>query len=311
MQGNREPDQCDPALTGLEQRIRSLDQLPVPDDLLARCLATIPGKEPRSARRIRRFSSWRGRTAVAAAAAVLVLGAVGVFLRPRDAAAAHFLQTVRSTWTEVPACHRVVVMKGPGPARTVETWFVRGKGGRQEVRSSDHLIGVVVNNGRWEFHWDVPARLVAAWSASLIGKRSVFESAGLVDDSKAMLRWAEQHRAEIHEESATLDGRKTKKATLRWPGPGGVEDHPQVDTVWFDPETLHPLRQLSEQWDGRVTDSRIDYPSPNDVPEDLLAFHPPRDVTLEINDPDLGRQVYSDARQSADNTERQTKGTRP
>ncbi len=35
MQGNREPGQCDPALTGLEQRIRSLDQLPVPDDLLA------------------------------------------------------------------------------------------------------------------------------------------------------------------------------------------------------------------------------------------------------------------------------------
>jgi hypothetical protein len=139
----------------------------------------------------------------------------------------------------------------------------------------------------------------------------VFEGAGLVHDSEALLRWAEEHRAEIREESALLDGRKARKATLRWPGPGGVEGHPQVDTVWFDPESLRPLRQLSEQWDGRLIDSRIDYPSPSDVPEDLLAFRPPRDVTLEINDPDLGRQVYSDARQSADNTDHQTKGTRP
>jgi hypothetical protein len=311
MQDNRESEHGDPVTTGLEQRIRALDQPPVPDDLVARCLATIPGEEPTSARRIRRFSSWKRRTAVAAAAALFLLGTVALLVRPRDAAAAHFLQTVRSTWTEVPACHRVIVMKGPELARTIETWFVRGKGGRQEVRSSDHLIGVVVNNGRWEFHWDVPARLVAAWSTSLMGKRSVFEGAGLVHDSEALLRWAEQHRAEIREESALLDGRKARKATLRWPGPGSVEGHPQVDTVWFDPETLHPLRQLSELWDGQVTDSRIDYPSPNDVPEDLLAFRPPRDVTLEINDPDLGRQVYSDARQSADNTDPQTKGTRP
>ena len=237
-------------MTGLERRIRSLDQPPVPEDLLARCLATIPGSEPISGHRS--GDSLRGRQRPSPRSRrCLVLGTVGVLLRPRDAAAAHFLQTVRSTWTEVPACHRVVVLKGPEPARTIETWFVRGKGGRQEVRSSDHLIGVVVNNGRWEFHWDVPARLVAAWSARLIGKRSVFESAGLVHDSEALLRWAEQHRAEIREESALLDGRKARKVTLRWPGPGGVEGHPQVDTVWFDPETLRPLRQLSEQGDGR------------------------------------------------------------
>jgi hypothetical protein len=43
-----------------------------------------------------------------------------------------------------------------------------------------------------------------------------------------------------------------------------------------------------------------------------MAFHPPRDVTLEINDPDLGRQVYSEARKSADNAEpREPKGKRP
>jgi hypothetical protein len=311
MQDNREPDQGDPALTGLEQRMRSFDQPPVPDDLLGRCLATIPGGESSSAQRVRRFVSWKTK-AVAALAAVLVLGAAGALLRPRDAAAAHFLQTVRSTLTEVPACHRVVVIKGPKPARTIETWFVRGKGGRQEIRSSDHLIGVVVNTGRWEFHWDVPDRLVAAWSARLIDKQSVFENAGLVQDNEALLHWAEQHRAEIREESSFLDGRKAKKVTMRWPGPDGLEGRPQVDTVWFDPDTLRPLRQVSEPLDGRVIDSRIDYPSPDDVPNDLLAFRPPRDVTLEINDPDLGRQVYSDARQSADKTEpSDMKGNRP
>ena len=50
--------------------------------------------------------------------------------------------------------------------RTMETWFVRGKGGRQETRSGDKLIGVVVNNGRWEFRWDVAEHLVAAWSTA-------------------------------------------------------------------------------------------------------------------------------------------------
>jgi hypothetical protein len=35
------------------------------------------------------------------------------------------------------------------------------------------------------------------------------------------------------------------------------------------------------------------------VPDDLFAFRPPPDLTIEINDPDLGRQVYSDARTPA------------
>ena len=49
-------------------------------------------------------------------------------------------------------------------------------------------------------------------------------------------------------------------------------------------------------WDGGVTEARYDYPDPANIPADLLTFQPPRDVTVEINDPDLGRQVYSEAR---------------
>ena len=166
-----------------------------------------------------------------------------------------------------------------------------------------------MNNGRWEFRWDVPGRIVAAWSTALLGKRSSMEHAGLVLESQALLRWAEGHRAEIRDEPDTLDGRKVRKVVLRWPGPGGPGTPPQTDTVWFDPDSLRPLRQRSESWDGQVTDARIDYPRPEDIPHDLLDFHPPRDVMLEINDPDLGRQVYSDAADIPLNTRVQdTKG---
>jgi hypothetical protein len=268
MQDNTDPDEEEPTLTGLEHKIRALDQALIPDDLLARCLATIPADEQASTFPRVHSRAWKARAAVAAVA-LLLMGVLG--------------------------CHRVVTVKGPQLNRTMETWFVHGKGGRQEIRSADGLTGVVVNNGRWEFRWDVPGHLVAAWSVSLIAKRSEFESAGLIQNSEALLRWAETHQAEIRIEPDIVDGRKVRKVTLRWPGPGGAGSSPQLDTVWFDPDSLRPVRQRSELWDGGVSEATFDYPAPENVPADLLAFQPPRDVTLEINDPDLGRQVYSEA----------------
>jgi hypothetical protein len=254
---------------------------------------------------------WMRPQVAAAVAAVLLIGVVGFLVRPRNAAAASFLQAVRSTWTEVPACHRVIVMKGPELNRTIETWFVRGQGGRNEVRSTDGLIGVAVNNGRWEFRWDVPGHLVAAWSTALIGKRSEFEIAGLVQNHEALLHWAEDHQADIHIEPDTVNGRKLRKVVLRWPGPGGAGSDPQIDTVWFDPDSLRPVKQRSELWDGGITEASIDYPSPENVPADLLTFQMPRDVTLEINDSDLGRQVYSEPRSMEhDSGPRPAKGAR-
>jgi YD repeat-containing protein len=281
--------------TDLERRMRSLSHDSVPQDLLARCLATV--EPPRRSR----WPSWIGpgrwtpRVATAAAALILI-GALVTLARPKTAAAAGFLQAVRTSWTEVPACHRVITLKWPNLERTMETWFVAGKGGRLETRSGDRLIGVVANNGRWEFRWDPAERLVAAWSTSLIGKRSEFASAGLVQDSEALVRWAEAHRAEIKVETDLLAGRKVRKVTLRWPGPAAPGPLPQVDTIWFDPDSLRPIRQRSELGDGGVTEATFDYPTAENVPADLLTFQPPRDVTLEINDPDLGRQVYSEPR---------------
>jgi hypothetical protein len=295
-------------LTGLDRRLRSLAPNSVPEDLLARCLSTICA--PAQVRRPwwLRPGRWTSRLATAAAAVVLVAG-LAILARPRPATAGHFLQTVRASWTEVPACHRVIVFKSSSLQRTTETWFVRGKGGRQETRSGDSLIGVVVNNGRWEFRWDVAEHLVAAWSGALMGKRSEFEHAGLIQNNEALLRWAETHQADIRIEPDTLEGLKVRKVVLRWPGPGGPGSHPQIDTVWFDPESLRPVRQRSDLWDGGVTEARYDYPLPENVPADLFAFHPPPELTLEINDPDLGRQVYSDARATRnDTTDQPSKG---
>jgi hypothetical protein len=288
-----EDDEPDP--TELDRHLQSLSPAPVPDDLLTRCLNTI---EPRVLRR--RFSwthsvRWPARVTAAAAAVVLICGLAFV-ARPRAATAAHFLQAARAGWTEVPACHRVVAIKMPSLSRTMESWFVRGKGGRQETRSGDKLIGVVVNNGRWEFRWDVAEHLVAAWSTAMLGRRSEFDRAGLIQNSEELVRWAETHKADIHIEPDTLSGRKVRKVTLQWPGPAGAGGRPQVDTVWFDSDSLRPLKQRSDLWDGGVTEATFDYPEPENVPADLLHFQLPADVTLEINDPDLGRQVYSEPR---------------
>jgi hypothetical protein len=291
----------EPEPTGLDQRLRSLEPKAIPDGLLERCLATIPVAADRPAALASRPVRWRRRLA-ATAAAVVLIGALGLLLRPRTATAARFLQAVRASWTEVPACHTVVERAWPQQKITQETWFVRGKGGRMETRSPQGRVGVVINNGRWEFRWDVPGHLVAAWSIPLLGQRSEFARAGLIENSESLLRWAETHQADIHIEPDRLDGRTVRKVVLRWPGPAGAGSLPQVDTVWFDPDSLLPIRHRMEIWDGGVADARFDYPAPENVPSDLFAFQPPRDVTLEVNDPDLGRQIYADAVESKTNS---------
>ena len=107
---------------------RSLAGPPIPVDLLSRCLATIDPLAQSQNQAHSPSRLWSRPRFAAAIAAVLLIGVVGFLARPRSATAASFLQAVRSTWTEVPACHRVVVMKGPELNRTIETWFVRGKG---------------------------------------------------------------------------------------------------------------------------------------------------------------------------------------
>ena len=282
---------------------------PIPVDLLSRCLATI---DPLAQTKTRPFTS-------------------RLWSRPRFAAA---IASVSNPWLRrVPGppskCHRGGFLAGrainldrssrlpprgydegsrTAPARLKPgTCAVKAEGARSA--SGDGLVGVVVNNGRWEFRWDVPGHLVAAWSTALLGKQSEFEHAGLIQNNEALLQWAETHKADIHIEPDTLNGHQVRKVTLRWPGPGSPGSQPQVDTVWFNPDSLLPLRQRSENWDGMTSDATYDYPAPENVPADLLQFQPPSNVTMEINDPDLGRQVYSEPRAAQnDLTDKPSKG---
>lgn len=280
-------------LSSLEHRLLLLADAPIPDGLLDRCLATIPEPAPSSASRLWHGTRWRIRVAGLAAAAVLVMG-LGLWGRPRQADAAHLLSAVKAAWTKVPASHRLEKRQGSAGTYLEETWFVRGRGYRQEIRKEGRLIGIVVANPRWKFQWDVPGRIVAAWSSALAGEQFRPDLNGLVLESEAMLRWAETHHAEIRVSSDTIGGRPARMMVLHWPGPGGDGSLAQTTTVWFDPESLLPIRERQDLGDGLVVEESLDYPDPSAVPNDLLTFRPPRDVTLEINDPDLGRQVYSE-----------------
>jgi hypothetical protein len=290
-----------PEPSALDSRLRMLGddtRAAVPDDLLDRCLATVPGS-----RRGRAPRRWGSRI-LATAAAVLVAGSLALLARPRDADAAHTLQAVRNAWTEVPASHVVLERQGPKGTRAEETWFVRGKGRRTQAKVDGRLTLVVVNNGRWEFRWDVPGRLVAVWSAALlpaVGGRVRPAEQGLILEGDAFLNWAKEQGSELRVEPEA-DGGKVRKLTLTSPGlPGGLSP-PRTETIWFDHETLRPLKTRSEYANGWVEEMTIDYPDPKAVAEDLFVFRPPADAVLEINDPDLGRQVYSEGQPKAAQT---------
>jgi hypothetical protein len=274
----------------LDRRLREIDSGPVPDDLLDRCLATIPGSASFGHKRL---AGWRTKI-TAAAAAVLLIGAIGLLARPRHANAASLLKAVEAAWTKVPSSHSVMLMRQANGIRREETWFVRDKGRREEVRNNHELIAVFVRNRRWDFRWDVRGRIVAAWSTELATGHRLPENEGLVQGSEALLRWAEEHHAEIRVEPDTIDGRRARKIALRWPGPPNGGAVPRAETIWFDPDSLRPVKRLVEFDDGQSIETRIDYPAPEAVADDLFAFRPPADVLIEINDPDLARQIYSE-----------------
>ena len=277
-------------------RLQAIDSPPIPDDLLDRCLATVSGSDRSAPRVRRRLAGWRGRVAVAAAA-VLLIGVTVMVARPRPADAAGLLQAVKRAEIKVAASHTIQLMRGPDGSRREETWYVRDRGRRQDIRIDDRPTAIVVRNKRWEFRWDIPGRLVAAWSTEMnAGHRGPNDSGGRVLGGDEMVRWAESHRAEVRVDSDTVGGRKLRKITLNWPGPPSGGFLPRGETIWFEPDSLRPVKHRIEYDDGRSLETQTDYPAPESVPDDLFVFRPPPDVTIEINDPDLGRQVYSEPR---------------
>jgi hypothetical protein len=296
MLDERIPDDLTPDATPLDRRLHAIEPPPVPEDLLERCLATVSKLDQGAPGGRRRLSAWRSRVAAAAAAGLLI-GMTVLLTRPGAADAAGLLQAVQSEGIKVAASHTVAVTRGPDGCRREETWYVRDRGRRQEIRVDDKPNAVVIRNKRWEFRWDIPGRIVAAWSTEMnAGHRGPNDSDGLVMDGDAMVRWATSHRAEVRVESDTVGGRTLRKIALNWPGPPSGGMLPRGSTIWFEPESLRPIKQRIEYDDGRSLETQMDYPAPDAVPEDLFTFRPPPDVTIEINDPDLGRQVYSEAR---------------
>jgi hypothetical protein len=292
-------DDLVPHPTPLDRRLHAIDPPPVPEDLLDRCLSTVSGTQRASTGSRSRMFAWRARVA-AAAAAVLVVGATVILTRPGPADAASLLQDVQKAGIKVAASHTIQVLRGPDGSRREETWYVRDRGRRQEIRIDDKPTAIVVRNRRWEFRWDILGKIVAAWSTELnAGHRGPNDSDGTVFDGEAMARWAASHRAEVRVESDTLGGRRLRKITLDWPGPPSGGTLPRGETIWFEPDSLRPVKRRVEYDDGRSLEIETDYPAPESVPDDLFAFRPPPDVTIEINDPDLGRQVYSDPRSGA------------
>jgi len=282
----------DPPGDGLWQRLRDLPPEPVPDGLFERCLET--AVEPARIRPVSTRRTWI-RSIGVAAAALIAAGVGTLIIRPRDAEASQFLKAAGVTWSEVAACHRISTWTDrDGEPCSDEVWYVRDKGGRQERRRGGELISVVVANDRWEFRWEVQENSVAAWSRKLLGLWSVFEGAGRILDCDAEIAWAEKRRAEIKVEADSLDGVPVKKVLLRWPGGPGAPA--RVQTLWFEPSSLRVVRRQSQSPDGSTGETRIDYPAPDDIPADLFAFRPPAGAVLEINDPEFGRQVYSEGR---------------
>ena len=296
MRDDLDPDDAAITPTPIDRRLRAIDPTPIPPSLLDDCLKTIPPSDRAVPAGRHHGTRWRRRMA-AAAAAIVVLGTAALLTRPHRADAASLLQAVQTAGIQVPTSHVVSVRRGPDDTRSVESWYVRNKGRREETRVGDKLTLIVIRGQRWEFRWDVPGHLVAAWSTEMnSGHHRADDIDGMVQDGDAMARWAESHRADVRVEPDTIAGRKLRRITLAWPGPPNGGFLPRGETIWFDPDSLRPVKQRIEFDDGRSIETLTDYPAPEAISDDLFEFHPPADVTIEINDPDLGRQVYSEAR---------------
>ena len=65
-------------------------------------------------------------------------------------------------------------------------------------------------------------------------------------------------------------------------------------TFWFDPES-HLLLGYQCGCKSPKLKFWVDYPAPRSVPRALFDIQVPRDATLEVNDPQLGRRILSKA----------------
>jgi hypothetical protein len=181
------------------------------------------------------------------------------------------------------------------PLRTIDKWIVRGTGSREEVKSGGKLAAISVDNLRWLMRWSIADNQVIAWPSRMTdSKWCNIEDNPFFTNREKCVQWGEHHKAAVERKKDNLDGREVEKVELSWPG-GVVED--QI-VLWFDPETMRPvkafIKSVSPVGGSMAYDMAFDYPDPGTLPAERFTLQIPRGAELEINDPQFGRQIYSE-----------------
>lgn len=224
----------------------------------------------------------------------------------------------------VPACHyRTIHYESPGnPAefdrdydgppkvRVIEEgWAVRGVGRRVEVRREGELVSLTVETPRWRFLWYAKRNVVIAYPSRLNDQQRIGDSP--IRHREWTKRWSERLKATHVTEKDRLNGKEVEKMTFRYlaepDGDQCIHDRKagfeerlrspdavfRTRAYWFDCDT-HLLRRRKCGCKFPRHDDWVDYPSPESIPRDLFRFQVPRDATLEIKDPALGRPIVSE-----------------
>lgn len=194
-----------------------------------------------------------------------------------------------------------------------EGWTIRGIGRRVETRrgKESKLVLLVVETPRWHFSYDLARNLVVA-SPSLL-EASWPQIEAWTTQRESINRLYEELTAIFAQEKDRRRGKDVERITYYFPAdfvhggdwpihslfPKGLIEPSgngfRTRTHWWDPKTDRSLGRRCGCKPPKHGEVSIDYPEPETFPKQLFTFQVPRDALLEINDPALGRKVYSEA----------------
>ncbi|MHC4399980.1 MAG: hypothetical protein ACYTG0_09895 [Planctomycetota bacterium] len=206
-----------------------------------------------------------------------------------------------------------------------EEWAVRGVGRREETRQGSELVTLKVDTPRRHFVWTPKWNVVTAWPSRL-GRHAV-----AVTNRAQQVRRAELSQGMIACRKERLEGQEVERLTAyfpadprvrgKWPihgfDPGVQRNVSGTDfltrTWWFDPKTdlcvgrrcgcIKPGARTDLKAENPPPDFTIDYPPPETVPRELFKFEIPRNVRLEISDPELAREIWCEGEPEPDRKE--------
>jgi len=232
----------------------------------------------------------------------------------------------------VPACHWQITWYrrggdtpgGKGAATVVdcvyEGWALRGVGRRVEVRKGGKVVSVTVETGRWHFTHDCERNVVVAHTAAVLNVDGFSRSLHAGWNRDMVIACAQRLKARVVSEKDRQGGREVERVrliTLGDPATNGAEPihgmpEPRLTkllespgakfrtrTYWFDPASGLCMGYCCGCASPKY-EERIDYPGPESVPRSLFEFRVPRNATLEIDDPELGRRVVSEGQKGVD-----------